>query len=83
MTVYEQALNHANKCRRLIEEAKRLGEPIPVRKCSVCGEVKPLYAYYTHPTARGGYYTFCKECQQKKIKAYKMRKKLQQRKEQE
>lgn len=71
MTVYEQALNHANKCRKLIEEASKNSEPIKEITCSVCGKTKPQYKFYTY--ANGKYYGHCKECHLNYVKHRKER----------
>lgn len=38
--------------------------------CSKCGKVKPLTAYYTHPTKLGGVSNWCKDCHKTYNKGY-------------
>jgi uncharacterized Zn finger protein len=33
-----------------------------MKKCTKCGEVKPLQEFYAHPTIKDGYRTRCKKC---------------------
>jgi hypothetical protein len=33
-----------------------------MKKCTKCGEVKPIAEFYVHPTIKGAYRTYCKKC---------------------
>lgn len=41
-----------------------------MKKCSICGQDKPLSEYYAHPTTKDGLFKACKECQNTKQKKY-------------
>ena len=33
-----------------------------MKRCTLCGELKPLAKFYTHPTIKGAHRARCKKC---------------------
>jgi len=48
---------------------------ITEKRCSKCGEVKPLNEFYKSNTIKDGYYIHCKQCDKNKSTTYKHTKK--------
>lgn len=44
-----------------------------MKKCSICGETKPLSHYYERKNGRGGVYPRCRQCEQERNKSRKGR----------
>lgn len=53
------------------------------KKCSVCGQVKPLSEYHTNRRNKDGLQVECKECRAKQMREYNERKKIAMKEDQE
>lgn len=47
------------------EEGFEPGPAEPTKKCSRCGETKPLDDFYHHSRSKDGHFSWCKECHNK------------------
>jgi hypothetical protein len=50
-----------------------MSQPVPQKKCSQCGEVKPLDDFYRDGRTGDGHRADCKTCSKKRAEAYKSR----------
>jgi len=44
------------------DSLERTKYTVETKQCRICGSVKPLTEFYTHPGTRDGHQTMCKSC---------------------
>lgn len=69
-----QCKNDMFKERKVKKEAQQTKKDIKEKKCTKCGQVKPIEEFY-YRKKENRYYSICKECERKRLKEYSIKSK--------